>query len=369
MERMVRIVLDAAGGDHGPPQTVPGAVLAARALGCTVVLVGPAAAIRAELARHHTAGLDVPVIDAPDIIGMEESPALAVRRKPRSSHAVGLRLVRDGEADAFVSAGHSGATMAGATLLLGRIPGVERPALASWFPALRRPILLLDVGANTDCKPEYLEQFASMGALFAGRALGETRPRVALLANGEEDSKGDRLVQEAHALLRRGSLNFVGNAEPKDALRSDVCDVLVCDGFVGNLFLKTAEACVKLATDLVKRETRHGLAGRVLAGLLPTLLGGLPGGVRGVAQTAVGSLLGGPALLGSTLVPPLLKVRAIADYRTHGGAPLLGLKGVAIVAHGRSDARAIMSAIRQAHDAVACRAVSDLVEALVFARG
>ena len=156
----VRIVLDAAGGDHAPEQPVRGAVMAARELGCQIVLVGPEAAIRAELAKHRTAGLDLQVLDAPEVIEMDEHPALAVRRKTRSSHVIGLRMVRDGQADAFVSAGHSGATMAAATLVLGRIRGIERPALAILFPSRKRMFLLLDIGATTDCKPEYLLQFA-----------------------------------------------------------------------------------------------------------------------------------------------------------------------------------------------------------------
>ncbi|HET9221613.1 MAG TPA: phosphate acyltransferase, partial [Roseiflexaceae bacterium] len=220
----MRIVVDATGGDHAPEQPVRGAALAARELSCAITLVGPEAQVRAELAKIATDGIDITVIDAPETIEMDESPAQAVRRKERSPHVIGLRMVRDGIADAFVSAGHSGATMAGATLILGRIHDIERPALAVVFPARVRPILLLDVGATTDCKPEYLEQFAHMGSVYAERSLGYRRPRVALLANGEEDTKGDKLVQDAHALLRRSHLNFVGNAEPKDALVGGVCD-------------------------------------------------------------------------------------------------------------------------------------------------
>ena len=348
----MRIVLDAAGGDYAPEQPVRGAVLAARTLGCSIILTGPAAQVQAELAKYPTAGLDLTVVDAPEIIGMADHPASAIRSKQRSAHVVGLRMVRDGAADAFVSAGHSGATMAGATLILGRIKGIERPALASIFPALDRPFLLLDIGATTDCKPEYLLQFAQMGSVYAEGALGMTTPRVALLSNGEEPTKGDRLVQEAHELLRSSALNFVGNAEPKDALVGGTCDVLVCDGFVGNLFIKQAEAVVKLAQELLVGEVRHHLPRGLLPGLLPAaLLAAL--GRRGVR---LGGLLGmfgaAPALIGSLLVPPLLRVRRKADYRSYGGAPLLGPRGVAIIAHGKSDAAAVMNAIRQAKEAV-----------------
>lgn len=358
----MRIVLDAAGGDLAPAQTVRGAVLAARALGCAIVLVGPEAQVRAELAKHAAGGLDISVVDAPEVIGMDEHPSAAIRRKIRSPHVVGLRMVRDGEADAFVSAGHSGATMAGATLILGRIKGIERPALASIFPALDRPFLLLDVGATTDCKPEYLVQFAQMGSVYAEGALGMRGPRVALLANGEEEAKGDRLVQEAHALLRGSALNFVGNAEPKDALVGCVCDVLVCDGFVGNLFIKQAEAVVKLAQELAVGELRRHLPRGLIPSALPAALL-LALGRRGVR---VGGLLGtlgaAPALLGGLLVPPLLRVRRKADYRSYGGAPLLGPRGIAIIAHGKSDAAAVMNAIRQAQQAVAHGMVTGIAD-------
>jgi glycerol-3-phosphate acyltransferase PlsX len=357
----VRIVIDVTGGDHAPEQPIRGALLAARELGCAIVLAGPEAQVRAELSKQNTSGLEITVVDAPETIGMDEAPAQAVRRKERSPHVVGLRMVRDGEAMAFVSAGHSGATMAGATLILGRIRGIERPALASIFPARPRPILLLDIGATTDCKPEYLLQFAHMGSLYAERSLGYASPRVALLANGEEDSKGDRLVQETHELLRRSSLNFVGNAEPKDALVGGVCDVLVCDGFVGNLFIKQAEAIVRLAAELALTEVRRNLLQRLLPGLLPATL------LVAMRRTRTGALLGMlggvPMLLGSVLVPALLRFRKTSDYRAYGGAPLLGLKGVAIVAHGKSDAAAISSAIRQAKEAVERGAVTGIADA------
>jgi glycerol-3-phosphate acyltransferase PlsX len=353
----MRIILDAMGGDHAPANPVRGAVLAARAYGCTVALVGPRATLEAELAQHDTSGLSLPIVDAPDVIGMDEHPAQAIRRKTASSHVVGLRMLRDGEGDAFVSAGHSGATMAGALFILGRVAGIERPALAAIFPTLHRPLLVLDVGANTDCKPEYLQQFAAMGSVYAERAMGVREPRVALLSNGEEDTKGDRLVQEAHALLRESPLRFVGNTEPKDVLVSDACDVLVADGFVGNLFLKTSEATAKFAMELSKDELKRNLWPRLLAGLAPTvLLTLLPGDGR--LRALAGAIVGGGALLASLLGPPLRNVRRTTDYRSYGGAPLLGVKGVVIIAHGKSDALAMQNAIRQAKEAVESDTVS-----------
>jgi glycerol-3-phosphate acyltransferase PlsX len=266
-------------------------------------------------------------------------------------------MVRDHEVDAFVSAGHSGATMAGATLILGRAEGVDRPALAGLFPALDRTLLVLDVGATTECKPEYLEQFAHLGSHYAQRALGIVSPRVALLSNGEEAVKGDRLVQEAHALLRHSKLQFVGNAEPKDALVNNLCDVLVCDGFVGNLFLKTSEAIAKLIQEQAKRMIVRGLPARILAGLAPTALIAALSRRDGRVGALLGGVLGGSALTSAALVPPLLQLRRRADYRNYGGAPLLGLRGVAIIAHGRSDAQAVMHAIRQASEAVERKAL------------
>jgi glycerol-3-phosphate acyltransferase PlsX len=358
----MRIVLDAMGGDHAPHEPVKGAVLAARNYGCTVILVGPHNKITAELAHHNTRGLNLPIVDAPDVIEMSESPAQAVRRKPNSSHVVGLRMVRDGHAKAFVSAGHSGASMAAALFLLGRLPGIDRPAVAGFFPSLQKPVLMLDIGANTDCKPEYLLQFAQMGSVYAERALGFARPRVALLANGEEKSKGDKLVQEAHILLRDSELNFVGNAEPKHLMVHNICDVLVCDGFVGNTVLKMGEAVVAFAKENIKREFKRNLIPRMVLGMLPTIgLSLIPGSGRW--RTPTGAVLGTAGMIGAGLFP-LLRLRRVTDYRAYGGAPLLGVKGITIIAHGSSDAIAIMNAIRQAKEAVEVGAISGMVEAV-----
>lgn len=360
----MRIVLDAAGGDNAPEQPVRGAVLAARDLGCEIVLAGPAAAIEAELAKHSTSGLRLTIADAPEVIEMDERPAQAVRRKPHSSHVVGLRMVRDRQADAFVSAGHSGATMAAATLVLGRIRGVERPALAAIFPSRKQMFVLLDIGATTDCKPEYLLQFAHMGSLYAERALGRRNPRVALLSNGEEASKGDRLVQAAYPLLCQSGLNFVGNAEPKDALVGGVCDVLVCDGFVGNLFIKQAQAVVKMVLAFGQDEIGEWLPRGLAAGLIPSALLTLFGRRGARWGGLLGTFGAAPALLASVLVPPLLRVRRKTDYRFYGGEPLLGVRGVAIIAHGKSDAAAIAMAIRQAKAAVESGAVLGVADML-----
>ncbi len=358
----IRIVLDAMGGDYAPQETIKGAVQAARSYGCTVILVGLQSAIAQQLARYDTTGLDLPIVDAPEVISMDEPPAQAVRRKTNSSHVVGLRMVRDGAADAFVSAGHSGASMAAALFILGRLPGIERPALAGLFPTLHKPVLMLDIGATTDCKPEYLLQFGQIGSVYTALVRGVHNPRVALLANGEESTKGDRLVQEAHALLLESTLNFVGNAEPKDLLLHDMCDVLVTDGFVGNLVLKMGESVVSFATRKIKLEMRRNLIRRLLVGLLPaTVLTLWPGAGRWRAPA--GALLGGAGLVTAGLLP-LRQVRRVTDYRAYGGVPLLGVRGVTIIAHGKSDAFATMNAIRQAKEAVESGTLHAMAEAV-----
>lgn len=347
----MRIVLDAIGGDHAPNAPVAGAVQAARELGVEVALVGPEAQIRAELAKHNTVGLTLPIMDAPELIEMDEHPVQAVRRKKQSSVAVGLRLVRDGEADAFVSAGHSGATMAGAVFILGRIAGIDRPALTTIFPSLKGTIVVADVGANTDSKPEYLLQWARMASLYAQLVLGVHNPRVALLANGEEASKGDKLVQDAHELLKASDLNFVGNAEPKDALVGDVADVIIADGFVGNLFLKTAEAVAKFAVKKIQRElSGPGVALRALGGIVPAAL--LVATSKQKGRVLLASLIGAPAVLGAVIAPAVTQLAKALDYRAYGGVPLLGVNGVVIIAHGKSDAAAVASAIRRATESV-----------------
>jgi phosphate acyltransferase len=358
----MQIVLDAMGGDHAPHETIKGAVRAARAFDCTVILVGPKELITAELAHYTTKGLNLPIVDAPDVISMSDQAAQSVRRKPNSSLVVGLRMVRDGHADAFVSAGHSGASMAAALFILGRLKGIDRPAVAGFFPTLTTPVLTLDIGVTTDCKPEYLLQFAQIGSAYAERALGICNPRVALLSNGEEKSKGDRLVQEAHQILRQSDLNFVGNAEPKHLMVHSTCDVLVCDGFVGNMVLKTAEAVVAFAKQKIKAEMKRDVWQRLLLGLLPTFVLTLIAG-KGRWRVPVGALLGSAGVVTAGLLP-ILRLRRLTDYRAHGGAPLLGVKGVTIIAHGSSDSTAIMNAIRQAKEAVEMGAIKGMVEAL-----
>lgn len=330
----MRLVLDAMGGDYAPQVTVAGAVAAAREYGMEVVLVGPHEAVRAELARHDAAGLSLPIVHASEVIGMDEHPAMAVRRKKDSSIAVGMRLVRDGQAEAFVSAGNTGACMAAALFTLGRLPAVERAPLATVFPTKQGFFVFTDTGANIDCRPEYLVQFAYMAAVYAERVYGRANPRVALLANGEEETKGDKRVQEAHALLKKAAgLNFVGNVEPKEML-AGAADVVVVDGFPGNLVMKTAEATAEMIMGLLREELTRTAFFKVLAALLR---------------------------------PAFRRVKARMDYSEYGGALLLGLQGAVVIAHGRSNAHAVKNALRVAGEAVAQGAVQAIAQALAEA--
>jgi phosphate acyltransferase len=318
----MRIALDAMGSDSRPVNDVAGAVAAAREFDVTVVLVGPEAQLKAELAKHQTQGLALEIENATQVIEMEEHPANAIRDKKDASINVGLALVRNGKADAFASAGNTGAVLAGALVgagRVGRIKGIERPGLAAALPQDGTPVLVIDVGANTDCKPEYLRQFALMGSLYAAKVLGVAQPRVALLANGEEDTKGDALVQAAHALLKaERALCFTGNIEPKDVLRHQA-DVVVCDGFVGNIMLKTAEGVAGMLSETIRTE------------------------IKASAVTMIGGLLARPAFN---------RIRKRIDPSEVGGAPLLGVDGVVIIGHGRSNATAIKNMIHTAMRAV-----------------
>lgn len=316
---MLTIALDCTGGDGGEAPNVAGAVLAARELGVSVALVGKPDAIRAALKQHKTGGLTLPVFEAPDTVTMEEHPSQAVRRKPEASVNVAMRAVKEGKAAAMVSAGNSGATMVSALFHLGRIKGIERPAIGAMLPSLERDVLLIDTGANTEVKPEYLVQFAQMGSLYMEKVGGIARPRVGLLANGEEETKGTPTVQEAHALLKTvPGINFVGNVEGR-AIAKGVCDVCVTDGFTGNVLLKTAEGTASFMGAVLRRELTKTLPRKLAA---------------------------------AALRPAFRALRDALDPARVGGALLFGVNGVAVIAHGGSDARAIRNAIRVAKECV-----------------
>lgn len=307
-------------------------------LGLGVILVGPEPAIRAEMAKHDISGLDLTIEHTNEVVGMEEHPAEAVRARPRNTMSLCMELIKSGRAGSMVSAGNSGAVVAAALFGLRRIKGVARPALGAVLPtASGKPVLLLDIGATTDSKPEYLAQFALMGSAYMHGLFGVAAPRVGLLANGEEDSKGDQLVQAAHVLIRdlaaKGALTFAGNVEGRDIPAGNV-DVIVCDGFVGNVALKLSE------------------------GLSRMLLGIIRAKIYASPITKVGGVL---------LKGAFSKVRARLDSEEYGGAPLLGVQGVAIVAHGSSHAKAIKNALRVAAQAAEQRLPDRIAEGMAAA--
>jgi glycerol-3-phosphate acyltransferase PlsX len=328
----VRIVVDAMGGDRAPGEIVRGAVEAARRLDVEIALAGQPATIEPLLATVGARPSGVTVLAADEVIGMEDHPATAVREKRQSSIVLGLRAVREGSADAFVSAGNTGAVMAAAVVVLGRIRGVKRPALGTVFPAANgRRVLLLDVGANAEARPEFLVQSARMGHAYAAGALGIDRPRVGLLSIGEEAAKGNQCIQEVHAALAaEPDIDFAGNAEG-NSIPSGRFDVIVTDGFTGNVAIKVAEG----AAEFILAELRGALTSRLHY-----------------------------KLAAAVLRPALRAVRSRIDYAEYGGAPLLGVNGVAIVAHGRSDARALFNAVRVARDAVRGGVVQQIADAM-----
>lgn len=313
---MVRIAVDAMGGDQAPGPEVLGALRAARSLGIEVILVGRQDLLKAELAKHSdSSDAAVRIVHASEVVTMEDSAAKALRNKRDSSIRVATRLVRDGEADGVVSAGNTGAVMAVAKTVLGMIPGVERPALASPFPTVKgKPALMIDVGANVDSSPKMLAQFAIMGEIYSRHIFRTDRPRVGVLSIGEEEHKGNELTRTTAHILRSLPLNFIGNVEGRD-LYTGNADVIVCDGFIGNVALKVSEGLV----DVIKHLLKESLSATI--------------------TRQIGYVLSRSAFQ---------DFRKRVDYSEYGGVPLLGLKGVCIICHGRSNENAIKNAIRVA---------------------
>lgn len=312
----MRVAIDAMGGDHAPGVEVEGAVAAAREFGIAVTLVGDEDRLRQELSRHAVDGLDITIHHASEVVGMHDSASDAVRKKRNSSVRLAFELVKDGHACAAVSAGNSGATMAAGMFVLKRIAGIERPAIAQIFPTLKGQTLVLDVGGNVDCKPSHLVQFAIMGHVYATHAMGIANPRIGLLSNGEEDSKGNELTRETNAILRNTSLNYFGYVEGRDIFKGTV-EVIVCDGFVGNVVLKLSEGLAEAAGSMLKREITNDFVAKM--GYLF---------VRGAFS----------------------RFKKTVDYAEYGGAPLIGINGVGMICHGGSNAKAIKNAIRFAHE-------------------
>lgn len=309
----MRIAVDAMGGDHGPVVVVPGALAGAREHKCDLALFGDESAIRAELAKHDATGIDIQVVHTTELIDMEDHPANAVRRKQDNPISVGLRAVKEGNADAMVSAGNSGAMMAAALLVLGRIKGIDRPAITGAVPNVEGGhTTVVDLGAVTDPKPLNMVQQTMMADVYARRVLGIQNPRIGLMANGEEDSKGNQLVQTVHPMLRRlEGINFIGNVEGPDVLNGRA-DVVVVDGFTGNVMLKSIEGTASMLMKMIRQELTASPVRKLAAAILR---------------------------------PAFKAVAAKLDYASVGGAPLLGVDGAVIIAHGKSNEEAIKNAV------------------------
>lgn len=315
-----RIAIDAMGGDFAPAEIVVGALRAREELDVEVLLVGDVPQIEAVL-NQHTSSHQIEIVASEGTIEMHEEPLSGLKRKPKASINVAMDLVKQKRADAVVSAGHSGAAMAAALLRLGRLRGIDRPAIGAVFPTMiaGKPVLILDVGANVDSRPKFLDQFAVMGSVYSRYVLDVENPKVGLLNIGEEECKGNDLAIRAHQLLKENPrINFVGNAEGRDVLSGNF-DVIVCDGFVGNVLLKFAEAVGEVMLDIVKEE--------------------LPQGLNGMLGTAI-------------LKPNLKRIKQRMDHAEHGGGLLLGVAGICIISHGSSQAPSIFNAIRLAKEAV-----------------
>lgn len=330
----MRIAVDGFGGDYAPDEIVKGSLQAAEMYNVHIALVGDKQILTPMIGSQPGSHL-VEVVHATERIEMDESPVEAVRQKRDSSLMVAARLVRDGEADALVSAGSTGAAMAASVLGIGRLKGIERPAITSLMPTLRGVCLIADVGANVDCRPKHLVQFAQMGSIYAAKVLERSNPKVALLSVGEEPTKGNELTIKTHEQLRTADLNFIGNVEGRDIPKGEA-DVVVCDGFVGNIVLKLAEGLGSALFGMLRDEFTKSTAAKL------------------------GALF---------LKPGLRTIKRRMDYTEYGGAPLLGLKGMTIIAHGSSNAKAIRNAVRVAKEAVEAKVVELIAQMTVGDEG
>ncbi|MDD5492303.1 MAG: phosphate acyltransferase PlsX [bacterium] len=314
----MRLVLDAMGSDNAPAVEIEGALQASAEIDAEIILVGQQKAIEAELAKHKPPAGKISIVNANEVIAMHESPAQACRQKQNSSIMVGTRLIKEGKADAFASAGNSGAVMTAGLMNLKRLSGVSRPAIATLLPTLNGVCLLIDAGANVDCKPRHLLQFAIMGDIYSRYILDKLNPTIGLLSIGEEETKGNELTAEAFGLIKKTSLNFAGNIEGRDIIKGKV-DVVVCDGFVGNVVLKFAEGLSESLFHLIKEEIEKKYIRKV----------------------------------GALLIKPAFKeIMKRLDYAEYGGAPLLGLNGICIIGHGASNAKAVKNALKVSYESV-----------------
>ncbi|EDP74064.1 phosphate acyltransferase PlsX [Hydrogenivirga sp. 128-5-R1-1] len=312
------IALDTMGGDYAPDSNIKGAILFAKETNIGVYLVGNENILKPKLKEYGGEGLPIEIVHAEDVIEMHEPPSIAIRKKRNSSMYIAAKLVREGKAQAFVSAGNTGAAMAVSKFIVGAAPGIERPGIAVAFPTKKgKPTVLIDVGANVDCRPRHLVYFAVMGHTYVKEILKSSdNPKVGILSIGEEEGKGNELVKDTYPLLKMSNLNFVGNAEGRDIFTGDF-DVIVCDGFVGNVVLKTSESLGTIIVEMIKQEVEKSLVSKIGAALM---------------------------------MPALKRFKKKADFAEYGGAPLLGTKGTCIITHGRADERAIKNALKVASE-------------------
>jgi len=330
----IKISLDAMGGDFAPKTTVEGAVQAAQELNIATILVGNESVLAEELSSYDHSGLPIEIRHAPEIITMDESPLNLIRKKRNSSIRIAFDLVKSGDAQAVVTAGNSGAALTAALFVLDNIRGIDRPAIATIMPTLTGSVIVIDAGANTICKPFNLVQFALMGSVYGQCLLGINNPRVGVLSNGEEDSKGTKLTRESSALLKDSALNYIGYVEGKEVFKGDV-DVVVCDGFVGNVLLKVSEGIAETIIAALKNEIQKSLASQ----------------------------------LGYILAKKSFDdFKKWFDYANYGGSPLLGVNGGVIISHGRSNAKAIKNAIRVASELVQQKVIEHLEDSLKESR-
>ncbi|MBW6472731.1 MAG: phosphate acyltransferase PlsX [Anaerolineaceae bacterium] len=323
------IILDAMGSDNYPIPEIEGAMLAVQQLGVDIILVGNTDMIKNQLPPNFD--LDkIQIVDAPDVLEMTDKPVEASRRKPNNSMAVGLRLLKEGRGQAFVTAGNTGGALFNAISILKRMQGVQRPALTAVFPTRKGRCVVLDIGANADCRPDFFVQFGIIGSIFAEKVLNIKNPRVAMLSNGEEEGKGNQLIKESKDLMKKADFNFIGNVEPKEVFAGET-DVVVCDGFTGNVFLKTSEAVGKMMTDIIKEDIKSGFI---------TTLGGL------------------------LVKPAFNRIKTMMDPSQVGAGRLLGVNGLVFIGHGRSNSVAIFNGIKAAQHDVELNLIDEIQAAI-----
>lgn len=323
------IILDAMGSDNYPIPEIEGSILAVQQLGVDIILVGKTEIIAKHLPPNFNSN-KIQIIDAPDVLEMTDKPVEASRRKPNNSMAVGLRLLKEGKGQAFVTAGNTGGALFNAISILKRMQGVQRPALTAVFPTRKGRCVVLDIGANADCRPDFFVQFGIIGSIFAEKVLNITNPRVAMLSNGEEEGKGNQLIKESKDLMKKADFNFIGNVEPKEVFAGET-DVVVCDGFTGNVFLKTSEAIGKMMTDIIKEDIKSGLI---------TTLGGL------------------------LVKPAFNRIKTMMDPSQVGAGRLLGVNGLVFIGHGRSNSVAIFNGIKAAQHDVELNLIDEIQAAI-----